>query len=285
MQLNYLILAHKNLSQLDRLISALDHEQTKFFIHIDKKVPGREILNYRFLTNKNVTLLKSRIPVKWGGFSMVMATIKLLQAASAGNSGYYVLLSGEDFPLQPNANIHRFLSASYGKEYLYYAKLPYEGWHNGGMDRVDYYWMGDHIEPGISKIFLTFQKENLLKRPYFENFPPYGGSQWWCLTHECIQYILRFIRHNPVLIEYFKYTLCPDEVFFQTIIMNSPFKEQAINDNLKYIVYHGNANHPTLFEANDFSVLINSGKLWSRKFDITHDSVILDKIEAHLKCI
>ena len=37
MQLNYLILVHTNAVQVERLINALNDDDTNFFIHVDKK--------------------------------------------------------------------------------------------------------------------------------------------------------------------------------------------------------------------------------------------------------
>lgn len=282
MLINYLILAHKNLSQLARLIAALDNDKTRFFIHIDKKLGNAEINQHKFCLNKRVTLIKNRIQVNWGSYSLVTATLKLLQAASAHSKGYFILLSGEDFPLQSNEYIYNFLSNSYGKEYLHYMSLPCKDWSNGGLDRINYYWLGEIMDPQSSNLLIAFQKRYGIKRPNFVNFPFYGGSQWWCLTHECIMYILKFIRHNPIILERYKFCLFPDEMIFQTIVLNSPFKEQTINDNLKYIVFEKNQARPRLFNTNDFTTLVQSGKLWARKFDNKHDSAILDKIETHI---
>lgn len=285
MQINYLILAHKNLLQLDRLISVLDHDKTRFFIHIDKKVRIAEIKKYKFCLNERVTLIKNRIQASWGAFSLITATLKLMRAASAHSKGYFILLSGEDFPLQTNEYIYNFLSNSYGKEYLHYMSLPCKDWRNGGLDRINYYWFDEIMDLHTSSLFIAFQKKHEIKRPNFVDFPYYGGSQWWCLSHDCILYILKFIHHNSIILERFKFCLVPDEMIFQTILLNSPFKKQIINDNLKYIVFEENKPRPRIYDKNDFTTLVQSEKLWARKFDINYDSVILDKIESHINTL
>ncbi|WP_442939850.1 beta-1,6-N-acetylglucosaminyltransferase [Nostoc sp.] len=73
------------------------------------------------------------------------------------------------------------------------------------------------------------------KRKLPEGFAIYGGSQFWCLTGECIKWINIFVKQNPKFVKRFNYTYCTDEVFCQTLVLNSPFKDKVINDNLKYI--------------------------------------------------
>ncbi len=44
-------------------------------------------------------LIKKQIETSWGDFSLVDATINLLEAASNDNNDYYILLSGDTYPL------------------------------------------------------------------------------------------------------------------------------------------------------------------------------------------
>ncbi|NGY93813.1 beta-1,6-N-acetylglucosaminyltransferase [Bacillus megaterium] len=45
----------------------------------------------------------------------------------------------------------------------------------------------------------------------------------------------KFCSNKKDIYNYFKYVLIPDEIFFQTILLNSKFKDEIINDNLTYI--------------------------------------------------
>lgn len=282
MYINYLILVHKNLAQVDRLIDNLIESNTFIYLHIDKRVSRSEIMRCRFSSNQNVRIIKNRIAVNWGGYSMVQATLNLMKTACDHNrEGYFILLSGQDFPLQSTRSIYAYLHDKYGKEFLHYWRLPYKNWMRGGLDRIKYYWFVDKIGMYASNLFVDFQKENKMERDYFKDFPPYGGSQWWCLTTACVQHILNFIKQNPIIIDYFESTLIPDESFFHTIIMNSRFQDNVINDNLRYIIFEGGKPNPKVFGINDFSSLVNSKKLWARKFNMTHDNLVLDELESH----
>jgi len=283
MYINYLILAHKNLSQVDRLIMNLLTDQTYVYVHIDKRVNTAEIRRHKFATETRVKIIRQRVAVCWGGFSMVRATLNLMRTATAlGRQGHYILLSGQDFPLRPNESINSFFAANANKEFMNHWRLPYNGWVNGGLDRIKYYWFVDKIGMEKSDLFFNFQREHKMERPYFRDFPPYGGSQWWCLTLACVRYILKFVEQCPSVTDYFETTLIPDESFFKTIVMNSPFRDNVVNDNLRYIVFEGGRPHPNVIGMADFPKLIESQKFWARKFDMHHDSHVLEKLERHI---
>ena len=98
-----------------------------------------------------------------------------------------------------------------------------------------------------------------------------------------IEYINNFILQNNAFVNYFKYVFIPDEVFFQTIILNSPFKDNVINDDLRYVDWENpNPNVPAILGENDWTTIINSSKFFARKFDITRDSKILDMIDQKI---
>lgn len=284
MKLTYLILAHNHPEQLERMIEVLNHKNAEFIIHVDKKSDIKEFLTSKLLTFKNVVFLKKRLPVYWGGYNMVAATLNLMKAALRHNKkGYLILLSGHDFPIKPAEHIYDLLSFNYGNEYVEYFSLPSNEWSmNGGIDRIAYYWFLDKLGVDESMDLFSLQKNASKTRRYFQNFTPYGGSQWWTLTCECADYILRFINRNTLYKQYYELTFIPDEMFFHSIILNSPFKENVQNDNLRYIDWKTGPETPRILTSDDLNTLFGSDKLWARKFDINRDSLLLDQIEEKL---
>ena len=284
MKLTYLILAHNHPEQLERMIEVLNHKNAEFIIHVDKKSDIKEFLTSKLLTFKNVAFLKKRLPVNWGGYNMVAATLNLMKAALRHNKeGYLILLSGHDFPIKPAEHIYDHLSFNYGNEYVEYFSLPSNEWSmNGGIDRIAYYWFVDKLGVDESMGLFSLQKNVSKTRHYFQNFTPYGGSQWWTLTCECADYILRFINRNPIYREYYELTFIPDEMFFHSIILNSPFKENVQNDNLRYIDWKTGPETPRILTSDDLNTLFGSDKLWARKFDINRGPLLFDQIEEKL---
>jgi hypothetical protein len=215
--INYLILAHADYRHLDSLINALDDKDVFFFIHIDKKAK----VHYQNSKN-NVFILKERITVNWGGFSMVEATLNLMEfAVRTINEGYYCLISGGDYPIKNNDFVKEALSKNC--EYIDILPAPLQ---NKPMKRFKFlYFDIDRRNKNLSYYFYTIV-ERSLRILYGKRDMPFEifvGSQWFALTKECVDYILNTIKNRPEYIRFFRYTLVPDEAFFQTIIGNSEF--------------------------------------------------------------
>jgi len=284
MKITYLILAHNFPGQLERMIELLDHPQAAFIIHVDKKADIKQFSTPKLLGLKNLSFLKNRLTINWGGFNMVEATLRMMKKAVMPNEkGYLVLLSGQDFPLKPADYIYNFLNHNYGTEYLEYFSLPDNRWVNKGMDRLAYYHFVDKLGPDESRqLYLLQKKERKTIRPYFENFIPYGGSQWWAFTTECAYYILKYIEYNKIFKEFYELTYIPDEMFFQSIILNSPFKESVTYNNLRYIDWQTGPEYPRIFTSEDLKDILQSGRLWARKFSADRDPLILDQLEENI---
>jgi hypothetical protein len=188
---------------------------------------------------------------------------------------YIVLLTGQDYPIKSNKYIHDFFEKSNGKSYLEYFSLPNKIWksENGGMDRINYwnlYFLG---RP--RKIFPRF---DLTYLNYLENFKLFGGSAYWCLARDCVEYIIERLQWDDSIIKFWKYVRIPDEGFFQTILLNSHLKGQLINDNFRYIDWVSTP-HPEILNKHNYKQFINSNKLFARKFDATVDPDVLDMID------
>ncbi|NLR62650.1 beta-1,6-N-acetylglucosaminyltransferase [Chitinophaga polysaccharea] len=284
MKIFYLILAHHQLNRLDKLITALNHEHAQFILHVDKKADIREIKELRKKYQGKVVLIRRRFDIAWGGYNMVKATLSLIRkAVKESEKGYLVLLSGEDFPLKSADHIYDGLHENYGVEYIEHFALPDPRWSmNGGLDRINYYWHIDELKREGSFTTYIDQQQTGHVRPYFEGIIPCGGSQWWCITFECAKYILRFLKTNKIYEEYYKYCYIPDEMFFQTLILNSPFKHNVMNNNLRYIDWESGPQFPKELTMHDLDSLVKSGKFWARKFKDAVGVTVISEIEKDL---
>lgn len=108
----------------------------------------------------------------------------------------------------------------------------------------------------------------------------YKGSNWFSITHPFAVYLLSKktdIQRN------FGFGLCADELFLQTIIMNSPFRDNMVNDCLRYTDWERGS--PYTFSIEDYDILLSSGKLFARKFDYSFEPEIVDRIFDNLHYI
>lgn len=221
MKICYLILAHNNFRHLDRLIKALTDEGSSFYIHIDKK--SEEVYTS---SSGNIHVIPERVDINWGGFSMIEATLALLNYGTthSPDADYYILISGVDYPIRSKEFLSDLLEK--GKEYIDIAPVPVP---YKPIERYEYYYL-DYDRRNLKHYNPKFLAEVLLKKFKIKRKAPfkiYAGTQWFALTQGCVQYILETINKDRRYIDFFRHTLVPDEAFFQTIIGNSPFYEHT----------------------------------------------------------
>ena len=240
MRIAYLILAHNNPNHLQLLIKSLSSDKSSFFIHIDRKSSQDE---FSKLNGENIHVCQENIPVYWGGFSIVDATLILLRQALSEKRrfDYFVLLSGTDYPIQPVSYIEK----------LFENRMPCEAASKPISRLTTYrpfaaYSLLNRIIQKL-QVIIGFKRDY---KTYLENLVPYGGSEWWALSYEACEYILSFVDNKPRVVDFFKNTVCPDESFFQTILGNSPYKEHTVR-NLTFSDWSaGRANPAYLTEKH-----------------------------------
>lgn len=295
MKIVYIILAHKLPEQLVRLVRKLNSVETSFVIHVDKKTDHE---TYRQMadplkTYKNVHFLY-RHKRNYGDFNHLRSTLDgFNKVRELGiRYDYVILLTGQDYPIKSNEHIERVLLESDGSSFLEYFPLPSEQWkdENGGLDRVNYWHFnlfGREFAIREKNRFIPTRLDPLLpflvkilpiRRKLPVDFKLFGGSAYWCLSKECIEYVDNLVQQKKDFVKFFKHVLIPEELFFQTVLLNSPLKNRIINDNLRYIVWYSTRHPPVLMREN-LEEFINTDKLFARKFDITIDPEILDLID------
>ncbi|UKJ07493.1 beta-1,6-N-acetylglucosaminyltransferase [Solitalea lacus] len=284
MKAAYLILVHRDFDHLIRIVNSLVHPNVTFFIHVDKKIEfDVDNLSQRMPQNANFFFIEERINVSWGGFSLTYACLELLWASlQHGQYDYFSLLSGQDFPLKSTHEILQFLEDNSGKEFIEHWAIPDPRWvGNGGRDRYEYYWLVDEIGIQASQIFVEIQRNENQKRNLPFNLKPYGGSQWFTITQACAQYIYTYLTDHEEVVDFFQYTLISDEILIPTIVLNSEFKRNVINNNLRYIDW-GTGPHPKTLGMSDIQSLLSSNCHFARKFDHLFDADVIQELETRI---
>jgi len=304
MQKNYLILAHKNPLQLSRMIERLDDGASKFFIHLDAKTPIEPFA--ACLEGGHIRFIEPRERCVWGDFSIVRATIHLMEAASK-EQGVFILMSGQDYPIQSQGYINAFLENNKGFDFIEVEPLEEKWKPKMVKDKLEHYHILHSEERGHSNCYApfahcsVFQKlrtiTHLLKgRLSRKNFRllcslpkrvapferQYAGSQFWAFSERTFYAVLHYIREHKVALEgYYKYTSSPDEVYFHSVLMNLVAKDSTIKlkDPITYVNYFRKNN---VFITEDFDKLTSAkGKLFARKFDTDIDIEILNKLDSY----
>ena len=283
MKIAYLINAHCKFKQLERLIGKLNNPNAVVFLHIDKKVDDSSFTSLKVLLNKyNVKYIKKRVDVIWAGFTQVEATINGLEEISSSSMDfdYINFISGQDYPIKHNEFIQQFLCRNKGFEFIECYEISTCS-HAEAMVRFQRYCLVEKIKNGFVRLNTERALRVLLpKRKVPLGYRTYGGSSWWTISADCASYILDFVNKEIKATNFFKLALCPDETFFQTIIMNSEFNKKVYSNNLRYINWEKGKVNPRVLTRRDYDDIKCSDKLFARKFDSDLDEEILDKIDS-----
>jgi len=276
MKHGFLISAYKNGKTIIELINQLDSADSFFYIHIDKKSPLFESPDIQEIKTKpNVFFIENRIKVNWGGFSHLKAIICLVREALKNEElSYLHLMSDSCLPIKTRKEIFDYFEKHSGKEFIEYLSLPSPNWAGGGLVRITRYHLHDFInlrsklKKRIEKYFVKLQAIIGIKRRLptdFQNY--YGGCTYWSLSRNFLGYAVNYIDQNPRFYEAFKHSFCAEEILIHTLLLNSPFVDNVMNDNLRYIDWENrNGNRPANLDDSDLPKLLSTEKLFARKF-------------------
>ena len=271
----YLILAHSSFDLLRLLISRLDDERNDIFVHIDKKVKDLPEL---YVEKAKLFMLDNRIDVRWGDWTVVEAEYVLFEAAvSHGPYQYYHLLSGVDLPVKSQDYIHSFFERNDGKEFIGYTLTEItpevvrkvQRWHLFPGDFKN----SSIVKRALRAAYIRIQEVLGIYRNRNIDFKK--GSQWVSVTDAMARH---FLAHRAWALKVFSHSFCSDEMIFQTLAWQPPFREKLYNTTddgtgcLRAIGWRDGQLIDWMPE--DWPRLVASEALFARKFN----SSILGKV-------
>ena len=286
----YLVMAHNEPEILKVLISMLDDPRNDIYLHIDKKsdlISTEELA----VNNAQLFILEKRINLYWMNISQIRTELLLFETAyKKGPYAYYHVVSGVDLPIKTQDYIHRFCDERQGFEFVAFENEP----HNvADMKRKisKYHILQNHYRDNN---YIRFRICNFLRKTllYLQDKIGYSrkeemefkkGSNWVCVTHDFVEYLL---QKKDFILKRFRYVPACDEIFLQTIIWNSPFKDKIykVDDNCKGYLHHINWSRgvfPWVWKISDLDELKNSDKLFARKFS-SDDLNIVSLIQKNI---
>lgn len=288
----YLIMAHKEPYNLQKLIELLDDDNNDIYIHIDIKstiLHKEEIV--KWCSKSNIYFVQ-QTSVQWAAYSGINCELILLEEAVKGKYDYYHLLSGQDLPLVSQKNMHRFFEENKGKEFVSLYDRKDLDWRIQALYERVCYWHMKELEDRFSnkimkklvevfsKVWLKLQKILHIKRPIKIEEVVFGKN-WFSITDDFARYVL---ENKKKIEKVFRYTASGDEMFLQYILVNSPYKDNNYrsdkDSSMRYVDWTRSLNkaNPHIWEASEFDELIHCGYLFARKFDSATDKEIIDKI-------
>lgn len=308
------ILAHHQPELLDRIVRRLQCPEARIYIHVDKK--SKDDFSCLLKKYKNLEIY-SKVNVWWYGYSMVDATLFLLNKAKESGISfkYHVLLSGQDYPIRSIEDIIEF----YRKESFDF--VHYEKFENLGKEffrkfEFCHFYDNPVFNPKSSwqissrsfRVWLYYGLYVKRIAPIlFDRSLPYGlipyfGSQWFSLREESVKYIFKFLDDHPAYTKFMHFTEGPDEFFFQTILANSEVASNLTEwdeyqnwvkkntspyhfrrSSLRYMDWESEGREkPAILDLRDSERIFNSEYLFCRKVDFFRSKELLDQIDLNI---
>lgn len=269
----YLILAHANPEFLQTLVNCLDNPANDIFIHWDAKSGDIPAL---FAKHSPIRFTTDRFKVYWGDFSVVEAEYALFrEARRKGSHQYYHLISGADLPIKTQSEIHRQCDQNPEIEYIGFAlatdtEINY---------RVNHFFLFPHQFQSRNVLVKVLRRTAVILQDVFKVRTQKGvfkkGSQWVSVTESFVDYLL---DSEAYVRKVFKHTLCPDELYKQTLCWNSIFRDRRLEttDEFEACRRFINWENGDLKELaqDDIPVVLNSNRWFARKFNPANPMII-----------
>ncbi len=266
-------MAHSHEELLLKLLAALQHPQVLLYVHIDKKSqPLFEKLDQR----GGIHLIRDRVNVQWAHISQLQAVFaSYREIRNTGNAfSHFLVISGQDQPLQSMDKLLEFFHAHPGKSFLGYTPLSKEGW-SGAMKRYRY-----HYYVRMEKLWRALMMLTGIRRRFPFGLHPFGGSQWINLARTHMDYVLDYWQQHQALVNFMETVRFPEEMLFQTLLMNSPHRGDCVNDDLRYVKWvHGKSNPEILTEKDWEEIQKTPDAFFGRKFDRDQSAALLALLE------
>lgn len=281
MRMAYLILAHENEAQLERLIERLlpPGSPDVAIVHADRRSRLWQALRRRALPG-NVRLVRDPVAVRWGHWSQVAAVALLVHEARAAGCGYAHLLSGADWPAMGRDALAAQLSGS---------DLCHIEVRRGHLEermqtwRLDSRWL--RLDPGRDQLAYAATWElrrisgwldKARTRLGRERDRPWGtwcyGSQWWTLPADALDLLAselpRLLASGRL-----RGTLCSDEHVVPTLIAYA--FPARLAGNRRFIRFPEGVSSPRLLDATDKPAITMEGAWFIRKICPEHDPFFL----------
>lgn len=227
---------------------------------------------------------------------MLVAVMSVLRCAlEHGAYDRLCLLQGLDYPLRSDAEIRSFFEAHPDVEFIrgcncsrskdpYFAKKVRCHWMLGTKSR-----MIRKLSNGINRYLHPYVRSGVIHDGGKE-FDVYYGCAQWGLTGACARYVLDWYDQHPDFNRFFHHSFAPDELYFQTVIFNSPFRGHTMAGgpepekqglvNWRALHYFEYGQSIRIFHLEDLPLLQRQESLFIRKVTTKDSTPLLDLLDA-----
>lgn len=286
-----LIMYHDDYNLLTKLLKLLDNKNIDIYLHVDKKVLDFPFSKIKKLVKESKIYFSKRLDVRWGTYKQIECEIELLKLATKKKYKYYHLISGVDLPIKPIQEIYDFFNSK-DCEFVGFSNL--DGILDSDFSRIKYYHLFNNnfrsknrvkrkICSILYHVLLEIQKILKINRLKNKDIMIRKGCNWFSITDDLARYVL---TQEKMVKKVFNHSHCADELFLQTLVYNSKFKNNIYkisNNDCESVMrlIDWKRGFPYTFKGEDFDLIKNSRMIFARKFS-SENIEIVEKIEKHL---
>ncbi len=291
----YLIIANGNFSVVKTCIKMIDDARNDIYLLLDSKADVSKETQQQLINCVNKSNIEICFQVvNWAGYSQISAVLNLIDKAVSKNEYQYLhFIQGSDLPIKSQNDIHDFFYKNNGKEFVQ-IEFPRKemanrkAWYRHFFCHNRFFRKNKFVK---ALNFGLMEVQKLLHIKKNTDIELYQGSALFSITGECAKYVL---SKKQEIYKRFHLSLAADEVFMQTILMASEFKERICeidkeySENLRLIdrTRPDGKNSPHVWRIEELETLLNAkeNKLFARKFDEKIDMEIVNKIYNEVCC-
>ncbi len=302
MRICYFIQNHLAPPQVARLVAALRRSQPDAFLLVGHDESAGRCSAEEVKRALGLDVFAIREPARRGYFSLLQPYFEAVEWLEERGVSYdwLVYLSGQDFPTLPLRRLADLLAATESDGFLRFwdAFNPVNPWNRRRQGKCRYGYRYADAPPWTDPLLRLLRRCNSWQTlmhvhlvygprigvrqrplPFGSGVGCYAGSQWTILRRACAEYAAEEVRRNGELIRWFRSTICPDEAVVQTLLVNSG-RFRLHNDHLRFEDFAGSRNgHPRVLDVGDLPALTGGRYFFARKFDLQHDSAVLDRLD------
>ncbi|KAL2546043.1 Core-2/I-branching beta-1 [Forsythia ovata] len=269
-----------------RLLLAVYHPRNRYLLHISADGTKEERLKLGVMVKSlpvarafgNVDVIGKPDPVTYMGSTHIAA---ILRAATIllkvdGEWDWFVTLSAMDYPLVTQDDLSHVFS-SVRRDLNFIDHTSDLGWKEG--QRIE----PIVVDPGTYLARRTQIFHATEKRPMPDAFKVFTGSPWVILSRPFLEFcVLGWDNLPRTLLMYSTNAVLPQEVYFHSVICNSPeFKNTTVNGDLRYVAWDSPPKMEPLFlNTSNYEEMVQSGAGFARQF--AKNEPVLDMIDSKI---
>ncbi|KAL1556579.1 beta-glucuronosyltransferase GlcAT14A-like [Salvia divinorum] len=272
--------------RLYRLLLAVYHPRNRYLLHISADGSDEERIRLGAMVKSmpavrafgNVDVIGKPDPNTYMGSTNLAAILRAVAVLLKVDEGWdwFISLSATDYPLITQDDLS-YVFSSIRRDLNFIDHTSELGWKESQRIQPIV------VDPGIylgrrTQIFHATEK-----RPLPDAFTVFTGSPWVVLSRPFLEFCAFGWDNLPrTLLMYFTNVVLSEEVYFHTVICNSPeFRNTTVNADLRYFVWDDPPKmEPHVLSSSDYEEMVKSGAAFARQFE--KDAVVLDMIDRNI---